>query len=181
MMIIRSTIGRLWKDQDAAAAAEMGMVLPFMLVLMFGSFEVGRYFVDEHVVVKAVRDGARYAARQGFTNYTCPAGTINTPAIVTNTQNVVRFGKPAPAVSDQPRLGYWNATVSGGAPSVTVTLTCKSSTVGTETVSGIYLSAATIPVVTVHATVEYTPMISGLSFGRVMNLTAESQATVMGI
>lgn len=164
------------------------MVLPFLLVLMFGSFEVGRYFVDEHVVVKAVRDGARYAARQGFANYTCPGATINNAAIVTNTRNVVRFGKPSPSVSDEPRLGYWNATISGGAQSVTVTLTCPSKTVtppsGTaETMSGIYSFYGTteLPVVTVHATVEYTPMISGLSFGRVMNLTAESQATVMGI
>jgi Flp pilus assembly protein TadG len=55
---------------------------------MFGSFEMGRYFLDEHVVLKAVRDGARYASRQRFTNFTCPAGTVNA-GIETATRNVV--------------------------------------------------------------------------------------------
>ena len=34
--------------------------------LMFGAVELGNYFLNEHSLVKAVRDGARYAARQDF-------------------------------------------------------------------------------------------------------------------
>ena len=170
-------------DKGGAAAAEMAMVMPLLLVLMFGSFEVARYFHNEHVVLKSVRDGARYAARQGFANYTCPS-TVNA-TVEANTRNIVRFGKVTPAVGDQPRLGYWNATISGGAQSVTVNLTCPSKTVGTETLSGLYATAGPatgVPVVTVNAIVEFRPMFGALTMGdRIVRLTAESQATVMGI
>ena len=158
------------------------MVLPMLLVLMFGSFEMGRYFLDEHVVLKAVRDGARYASRQTFTNYTCGSpGTVNA-AVETNTRNVVRYGKPTVALADQPRLPYWGATTSGGAPTVTVTLTCPTSLDGTEVHSGIYRGRPSVPVVTVAATVQYNSLFGLLGMGSgAFNLTAESQAAVMGI
>ena len=47
-------------DQSGSAAAELALSLPLLLILMFGSFEVGNYFLSEHVVQKAVRDA--YAA-----------------------------------------------------------------------------------------------------------------------
>lgn len=158
----------------------MVMVLPILLVLLFGSFEMGRYFLDEHVVLKAVRDGARYASRQKFVNYTCPSTVV--AGIETSTRNVVRYGKPVVAVGDQPRLPYWNATTTGGAPSVTVTLTCPTTLDGTEAHSGIYQGRANVPVVTVHASVQYVSLFGllGMSSGA-FNLTAESQAAVMGI
>jgi len=59
------------RDTKGASAAEMALVLPLLLVLMFGPFELAHYFWTEHKVVKGVRDGARYASRLGFTNYTC--------------------------------------------------------------------------------------------------------------
>lgn len=173
---------RLIVDRGGSAAAEMAMVMPLLLVLMFGSFEVARYFLDEHVVLKAVRDGARYAARHGFANYPCNAvgpGTVNS-TVEANTRNVVRYGKVAPAVGDVPRLGYWNATITGGAPSVTVTVNCANKVVGTETMSGLYRGPA-VPIVTVNAIVEFRPMFGALTMGdRIIRLTAESQATVMG-
>lgn len=172
---------RLKVDRSGAAAAEMVMVLPILLVLMFGSFEMGRYFLDEHVVLKAVRDGARYASRQNFTNYTCAGPTVSV-AVETNTRNVVRYGKPTVVAGDQPRLPYWNATTSGGAPSVTVTLTCPSTLDGTEIQQGIYQNRPNVPVVTVHASVQYNSLFGLLGMGTGnFNLTAESQAAVMGI
>lgn len=176
------SIRLLVDDRSGAAAAEMAMVMPLLLVLMFGSFEVARYYLDEHVVLKAVRDGARYAARQGFANYPCTSvgsSTVNA-TVEANTRNVVRFGKVTPAVGEYPRLGYWNATITGGAPSVTVNLNCVSKTVGTETMSGLYTGPA-VPVITVSAIVEFRPMFGALTMGdRIVRLTAESQATVMG-
>ena len=52
---------RLARDVHAAAAAELALVLPLLLIIMFGSFEIGNYFLNEHILVKAVRDGARVA------------------------------------------------------------------------------------------------------------------------
>lgn len=172
----------LWASNDAAAAAEMALVVPLLVTLMFGSFEIGKYFLDEHVVVKAVRDGARYAARQGFSEYTCPGATVSGPA-VTRTQNIVRFGMLNPTVSDAPRLPYWQAT-SDGQPSVQVTVTCQTSLdgAGVEPHGGIYAGKANVPVVTVAAIVEYESLFGLFGYGGgLRNVRAESQSAVMGI
>src|SRR3546814_3109530 len=71
----------LARDRSGAAAAEMALVSPMLIILMFGSFELGNYFLDEHVVLKAVRDGARYAARQNFTTMPC-SGTPTADAAI---------------------------------------------------------------------------------------------------
>src|SRR3546814_9752890 len=78
----------LARDRSGAAAAEMALVSPMLIILMFGSFELGNYFLDEHVVLKAVRDGARYAARQNFTTMPC-SGTPTADAAI---KNLVRYG-----------------------------------------------------------------------------------------
>ena len=181
MMRTRGFLHKLNSDRRGAAAAEMAMVLPLLLLLMFGSFEAGRFFLDEHVVLKAVRDGARYASRQNFSNYTCPS-TVNAAAEA-SIRNVVRYGKQTVALGDQPRLPYWGATNSGGAQTVTVTLTCPTTLDGTaETNKGIYQTRADMPRVTVHATVQYNPLFGLLNLGSgSFNLTAESQSAVMGL
>lgn len=179
MMRSSTSLTRLRADRSGAAAAEMALVLPFLLILMFGSFEMGRYFLDEHVVLKAVRDGARYASRQGFTNYTCPS-TVNA-TVEANTRNVVRYGKTTVAAGDSPRLPYWGATTSGGAPTITISLACPTSLDGTEAHGGLYSTRPDVPVITVHATVEYDSLFGALGLGSgILNLTAESQAAVMG-
>jgi len=53
----RAFLSYLFSNKDAAAAAEMAIVTPILVSLMFGSFEMGNYFLSEHVVAKAVRDG----------------------------------------------------------------------------------------------------------------------------
>ena len=53
----------LARDSRGAAAAEMALVLPLLLVILFGSLELGNYFMNEHTLIKAVRDGARFAGR----------------------------------------------------------------------------------------------------------------------
>lgn len=179
MMRKLGNLGRLWASNKGAAAAEMVLVLPLLVVLMFGSFELGKYFLDEHVVVKAVRDGARYASRQGFSQYACPAGTVS--ADVTNrTRDIVRFGKPNPTVSDVPRLSYWQA-LSGGQPSVQVTLSCPTTLDGTEVQGGLYTGKAEVPVVTVLAVVEYQSFFGMFGWSDALNVTAASQSAVMGL
>ena len=54
---------RLASDRSGTSAVEMAMATPLLLVLLIGTFELGYYFLSEHVVQKAVRDAARYAAR----------------------------------------------------------------------------------------------------------------------
>lgn len=179
MMGKLGNLGRLRASDEGAAAAEMALVLPLLVVLMFGSLEMGKYFLDEHVVVKAVRDGARYASRQGFAQYTCPA-TVSTD-VTNRTRDIVRFGKPNPTAGDVPRLSYWQAT-SDGQPSVQVTLACPTSLDGTEAHGGLYAGKANVPVVTVRATVEYKSLSGMFGWaGTSLDVIAESESAVMGL
>ena len=69
---------RLARCKSGAAAAEMALALPLLLILICGCAELGNYFLDEHRLIKAVRDGARYAARQDIGNFTACSGTPRT-------------------------------------------------------------------------------------------------------
>jgi len=55
---------KLIRDESAAAAAELVLALPLLLVLIWGPIEIGNYFLDEHMLIKGVRDGATFLAHQ---------------------------------------------------------------------------------------------------------------------
>jgi hypothetical protein len=153
----------------------MALVVPLLVTLMFGSFELGKYFWDEHLVVKAVRDGARFAARQSFASMPCGGTAANETEI----RNLVRYGKPTVTDTDQPRLYYWTDPAT-----VTVSITCydNSGTDGARIYDGLYSDRAVVPVVTVTAAVPYTPVVGGVvSLNSGAQLNASSEAAVFGI
>lgn len=145
----------------------MALVTPLLITLMFGAFELGNYFLSEHVVVKAVRDGTRYAARQGFTTMPCGGSPTNQTQI----QTLVRTGSLS---GTTPRLAGWTDNNT-----VTVTIVCNTS----GTYSGIYKDmTAGVPVVTVAASVPYSSLFNNLGFSSAsLSLNAESQSAVMGL
>lgn len=175
----------LMRSSSGTAAAEMALVTPLLVGLMFGAFELGNYFYSEHVVAKAVRDGARFAGRQGFSSFSActgePTGTVpvtlpsaSNVATATAIRNIVRTGQIASGGSA--RLAGWTNNNS-----IAIAITCNTTSTGAG--KGIYLGQTTgIPVVTVTATVGYTSLFStlGLSNGSSLNLVARSQAPVMG-
>jgi len=170
---------RFIRCRRGAAAAEMALVTPLLVGILFGSVELGRYFLDQHVVVKAVRDGARYAARRDFADYAAcsgaPGGTV-----AADTRNLVRTGRVA--AGGIARLGYWpNTSPYGITISVSCAPTVSSPTPGAY--GGIYENMDTgAPVVTVTASVPYQSLFGtlGMSNGT-LTLNATSQAAVMGI
>jgi Flp pilus assembly protein TadG len=169
-------LARLCRDSRGAAAAEMAMVTPFLVLLMFGSFELGKYFWDEHIVVKAVRDGARFAARQSFASMPCPSGPATNE---TQIKNVVMYGKPTVTAADKSRLYYWTDPAT-----VAVDIDCydNAGTDGARVYDGVYSDRAVVPRVTVRAQVPYSPIVGGvMSLNAGANLNAEDQATVFGI
>ncbi|UXC91515.1 pilus assembly protein [Sphingobium sp. RSMS] len=167
----RNFLSRLFTCDRAAAAAEMALVTPLLIVLMFGSFEMGNYFLSEHVVAKAVRDGARYASRQSFTNFSCP-NSVN-GGVVTSIQNVTRTGQVS--TGGTARLAGWT-----NGNTVSVTLSCTTITGGNY--SGIYKGMTNLPRVKVSATVPYRSLFYVLGFTRSSpQLVSESEATVQGI
>jgi Flp pilus assembly protein TadG len=145
----------------------MALSLPLLMVLLFGSFDLGFYFHSEHVATKAVRDAARYASRLGMGNY---PGCAPTAAARTAIQRVARTGEPD---GTTPRLyGWTNDTMT------TVTVTCDAS--GTYT--GIYDDFPDgVPVVTVTAAVPYSSLFGVLGLGTpTLTLNAHSQSAVFG-
>jgi Flp pilus assembly protein TadG len=163
-MIIRA----LGNNQGGSAGVEMALSVPLFIALLFGVFELGNYFMTEHIVVKAVRDGARYAARRSVTaDY---PGCTPSSQLVTDTQNVTRTGQVAD--DGTPRFASWS-----DAGSITVEASCDTS--GTYT--GVFNTGIGAPVVTVRAAVPYVPLFNriGLS-SATLTLHAESQAAVMG-
>ena len=165
---------QLLRDRHGAAAAEMALVMPLLLFIMLGSTELGNYFMNEHSLIKAVRDGARFAARQGFGNYPTCTGSPDTTNVVTPTQNVVMYGYLS---------GTQVLTPNITAADVTVTTNCTTSA-GGQNMSGIYKDLSNgAQTVTVRASVTYRPIIAtafGISsFTTVLN--AKSQAAVTGL
>lgn len=155
----------------ATAAAEMALVTPLLVILMFGAFELGNYFLSEHVVVKAVRDGARFASRQSFTSMPCTGGNLSTSTQPGQSiDRLVRYGNISGTGST--RLPDWTTPV-------TITLSCGP----TGTYSGIYKGMeSAVPVVTVTATVDYSSLFNNLGFSSTsLSLNAESQSAVMGL
>jgi Flp pilus assembly protein TadG len=170
------TFSRFADDESASAAVEMALVLPFLLILMFGAFDVGNYFLSEHVLQKAVRDAARFAARLPMTDYTgCTVPTGG--AAEQQTQRLARFGDPNG--TGTARLAGWTADSM-----TTVTIACDTNTSHTYVNNGIYKdfpSSGEVPVVTISATVPYNTLFGVIGLGATtMNLNAQSQANVIG-
>lgn len=165
---------RLVRRTEGSAAAEMALLLPLLLILLYAPFELGYYFMSEHVVQKGVRDAARYAARLPLDRYPL---CVPTAAAEAEIQRVARAGDPDgdynnDGVPDQ-RLTGWT---SDGL--TTVTMTCDTS----GTYSGIYDEFPDgVPVVTVNAAVPYPTLFGMLGLGTAsLTLNARSQSAVFG-
>lgn len=51
------------QDESGAAILEFALVLPILVALVFGCFEIGRALLVQQAMEQAVRAGARYLAR----------------------------------------------------------------------------------------------------------------------
>lgn len=155
---------------DGAAAAEMALLLPILLALMFGGFEAGHYFYTEQKVIQAVREGARYAGRRPFADYPC--GGTTSAAAVTDIVKVTRTGTLDPA-DTTPRISNWDASL------ITVSHACDAGFAG----QGIYkTNAVGAPVVTVSAAADYPSLFGTLGFiDGTFQVRSSSQAVVNGI
>jgi Flp pilus assembly protein TadG len=166
-------------DRSGSAAAEMAFVMPLLLILMFGCFELGKYFYNEHTLVKGVRDGARYAARQAFANYTTCSGDVPTPgaagSVNENTKLIVRKGVIDTTADDL--LPNW------GSATFSATISCSTTAGGQDMRNGVYKGLTTgAPVVTVTATLPYMPLFNLMGFtGAGFSITASQQAAVSGL
>lgn len=153
------------RDERGAAAAEMALILPLLLMLLFGGMEGGNFFWREHQVVKAAREGARFAARQSMEFYDCAAGTISTVA-------------DANGETVEERIARVTAANLVGEPVVTVAMVgCAA-----DSQFGLYAEKPDgAPIVSVNVTVPYQSLMATMIFDDTMTLGASAQAAVMGL
>jgi Flp pilus assembly protein TadG len=79
--------------EQGVATIELTIVLPLVLLLIFGVTELGRALVQYNTLTKAVRDGARYASAFAL-NGTTQRVAI-TPLLEQQIGNMVLYGNPA--------------------------------------------------------------------------------------
>lgn len=179
-------ITRFIRDCSGAAAAEMVLVTPFLVVILFGTVELGNLMLDEHSLEKQVRDGARYASRLTISNaYSCPGTVFADPDAEANiikvTKDGVVSGTGSPRWTD-----YWDRKCASGDDTLTVSVRCVAKsdvdTGGTGN-TGLYssLPGTDIPVVTVAGEVQYRSVMSTLGWDSDICLHAESEAAVQGV
>jgi len=151
-----------------AAAAEMALVLPFLIVLLFGGAELATYFYYEHQVVKGVRDGARFAGRQAFSSINCGGSAI--PSDVEDA--IVEITRTGQISGGTERVPGWSED------DVTVTVSCPATAVTT----GIYQNETNAPRVSVAANVAYRSLFNGLGvIDDTYFLRASQQSAVVGL
>ena len=85
---------RLFRDASGASAAEYALVLPLLLIVLFGTIDVGRYAWSLNQAQKATQIGARWA--------------VATNAVATSLQPIAPYGS-----------GY-DFAVTGGIPQGTI-------------------------------------------------------------
>jgi hypothetical protein len=87
---MRGRFALLLRDERAASAAEFAMVLPLLILLLFGILDIGRYMWTLNRAEKATQMGVRYAVVSDpvadvvnvdfVTDYSIPGGDVVPPA-----------------------------------------------------------------------------------------------------
>jgi len=164
----------LLKDKCGSASVELMLAMPLLLILIVAPLEMGNYAMDEHALVKGVRDAAIYVAHQDISKFNCTTNTVDATVVAT-AKNIVRGGQ---TTTGNDRLNKWD---SGG--TTTVSLTCVTQASDGTVLTGIYtLNGGKVPIITVDATVPYLPVLVNLGFRPTsITLSASQQATVQGI
>ena len=152
-------LARFAGDCRAAAAAEMALMLPLLMALLFGSLEAGHFFLREHQIVKAAREGARFAGRQPMDAFDCAGQAVDEDAaarVATLIEETVA-GNPTVEVDVAP-------CIEGSA-------------------TGLYVDQANgAPIAIVSVTMEYPSLFASLGFATSsLTLHARAQAAVMGM
>jgi Flp pilus assembly protein TadG len=102
------TLGTKRTRTPGQGIVEFALALPFLMLIMLGTIDLGRMFFDYIDMRSAVVDGAQYGARN----------PTNTSGIVTATKET---GVPANTVVTSATSG--SCTTAGGTGNVTVTAT----------------------------------------------------------
>ena len=132
---IAKTGKRLRSRRDGIASVEFAIVLPILVLMLFGAIEFGRLLVDYQLVNKSARDAIRYLSRvhdAGITDI-CPTGGVlfgpSNPAPSEAVQNAVYLAMTGSIDgSGDYLLGYWDEEET---IQIQVVQPCTNNTTGT--------------------------------------------------
>jgi len=167
-MIVR----QLLHDRLGNAAAEMALILPLLLALLYGSIEGGHFIWTQHKLVEAVRNGARFAGRLPIQELCDGETVIASQARIAEIKLMTRTGQTGSATAPALVPGWDDSEVG-------VAIACHA-----FVDTGIYSDLAQPgAVVTVTArSVPYPSLFGALGFINLdMRLGAKSSAPVIGI
>lgn len=167
---------RFLSCQRGVASAEMALITPMALLLLFVGMEAGHFVWTQHKLAEAVRDGARFASRfrvDDLCNGAAPkTGTTKFDNAIADTKRVTRTGQLASSSAPSKVPGWTDSEI-------TVTVTCQG-----YVDTGIYNDLGEAgPMVTVTAIgVNYPSLLEqlGLLDSRI-KLVAKSNAAVIGL
>lgn len=135
------------RDERGGPLAELALILPFLLILLFGAFEIARLLWLQYMITKGVQDAARYAARHpaSIDSGSCVPGSAAWTNVVTNAQTIATRGDLAATT-----LHYSAFTPS----TVTVAVNCVAP--AGSMVTSNPGAGANVPIVVVSAAVPVT-------------------------
>ncbi len=146
---------RLGRESEGIAAVEFVLVLPVLVLMLFGTIEFGRFLVDYQVANKSVRDSIRYLSRVRDTAITdsCPEGLKPEGVLleegdpVDNAINLAMTGSIDRSADCL--LGYWK-----NKDTIKIRVFCTKNT-EPQIFSGAFEGAAYIPRLTMEAKVSF--------------------------
>jgi Flp pilus assembly protein TadG len=179
-------LARFARQTQATASVEFALMVPMLIIMMFGGLEFGHLVWTQHKLADAVRDGARYASRLPV-HEVCDGSNsiIAGTAYEDDVKLVTLTGQLATrdALTDPT---YWRAVRGWTAAQVIVNVDCEKFTADADPTvpTGIYTDlGAPGPIVTVVATnVAYPSLYNGFAgISGAIRLSARSNAAVIGL
>ena len=178
MMIAR--IRCLCSACAGTAAVEFVLILPVLVLLIFGTIDLGRLLADYQIASQGIRNAARYLSRAdpAVLGIDCAAGGIDdnsAPAVAA--MNLAMTGTIDG--SGGYVLGYWTDTSALAAAGITVSVDCEDNS--SAAYAGLYNTLPAVPSLRVRAVLSF-PVLNGWLLGRggTLNFTVRHRAPHVG-
>ena len=106
-----------------AAVVEFAVVLPLLMLILFGILEYGYIFFVQQTLTNAAREGCRISILQSTTNYAAPGGVNDRIAELMSTAGLGSGDYTVTKTPDPPNSITENVAVSITVPSSKVSIT----------------------------------------------------------
>jgi hypothetical protein len=187
-ILLESMMRRFLQSRCGNSGVEFALLLPLLMLLLFGAIEIGRALHDYHVINETVRDAARYLSRVPAT---CPAAGVGVGFLtddpdtgLTAAQNEARAralamtGNLSTASPAPDLLGYWNYPADSG--TVSIRVDCINN--AASSLEGLYEGILNVPHVILTADVPFTFMFGELiAPDAAINITLSHNVVSVGL